>query len=140
MTKYFQANAVLSKFSRDYMELKKDLPIRPSEMGALNIIAEYKGKATLVLIAELLGVSKPMVATHLAVLEEKGYIVKRPSEIDKRSSYIVPTDKAQDLVKSAEKNLSNYLRKVENSLGEEQFDLFVSLASQAQNVIEQELK
>lgn len=32
MDKYLEANAVFSKFSRDYIELKRDLPIRPSEM------------------------------------------------------------------------------------------------------------
>lgn len=138
MNRYFQANAILSKFSRDYMELKNDLPIRPSEMGALNIIAEYEGKATLVMIAKLLGVSKPMVATHIAVLEEKGYIVKQPSETDKRSSYLFPTEKAKDLVKSAKKSMDGYLRKIEKSLGKEKFELLIELTNQAQNIIEQE--
>ena len=40
MDKYFHANAVPSIFSKSYMELKKDLPIRPSEMGVLNIITK----------------------------------------------------------------------------------------------------
>ena len=34
MDKYFAANAVLSIFGKSYAELKKDLPIRPSEMGS----------------------------------------------------------------------------------------------------------
>lgn len=40
MDKYLNANIVFSKFSRNYMALKKDLPIRPSEMGVLNIITK----------------------------------------------------------------------------------------------------
>lgn len=33
MNKYFTDNAILSIFSKNYMELKRGLPIRPSEMG-----------------------------------------------------------------------------------------------------------
>lgn len=40
MDQYFFANAVFSKFSKNYMDLKKGLPIRPSEMGVLNILAD----------------------------------------------------------------------------------------------------
>ena len=39
MDQYFNANAVFSLFSKKYMDLKKGLPNRPSEMGVLNIIA-----------------------------------------------------------------------------------------------------
>ena len=46
MDKYFTANAVLSIFAKSYMELKKDLPIRPSEMGVLNIITQIPGPHT----------------------------------------------------------------------------------------------
>ena len=135
MTKYFQANAVLSKFSRDYMELKKDLPIRPSEMGALNIIAAYDGQATPVMIAELLGVSKPMVAAHVAVLEKKGYITKQSSDKDKRISYLMPTEKAKQLIASAENSINGYLQKIEQALGQEKFELLINLADDAQKVI-----
>lgn len=40
MDKYLNADFVFSKFSRDYMALKKDLPVRPSEMSVLNIVTE----------------------------------------------------------------------------------------------------
>lgn len=43
VSSYLMANAELSKFSRNYMQLKKSLPIRPSEMGVLNIIVQTSG-------------------------------------------------------------------------------------------------
>ena len=54
MDKYLKANAVLSIFSKNYMELKRGLPIRPSEMGVLNIITETEGPHTPVMLAEML--------------------------------------------------------------------------------------
>ena len=46
MDKYLKANIIFSKFSRDYVGLKKDLPIRPSEMGVLNIITKNMERLT----------------------------------------------------------------------------------------------
>ena len=67
MNSYFVANAVLSIFSKSYMELKSGLPVRPSEMGVLNIISETEGPHTPVMLAEMLRVSKPMITAHIAV-------------------------------------------------------------------------
>lgn len=136
MNRYVSANAVFSKFSRDYMELKKDLPIRPSEMGVLNIITRREGLFTPVMIAELLGVSKPMVATHISVLEEKNYIYKDFSSSDKRSFYVMPTDKAIALVNDTEEKLNEKLREIENKLGEDKFNLLIELLEKTQTVLE----
>ena len=57
MDKYIRANIVFSKFSRDNRELKRYLPIRPSEMGALNIIIRHEGDIMPLAIAERLGTS-----------------------------------------------------------------------------------
>lgn len=135
MDKYLNANIVFSKFSRDYTALKKDLPIRPSEMGVLNIITKRYGSYTPSMIAELIGVSKPMVATHISVLEEKGYIYKDISEENKRSFYVRPTEKAELLVATAEANLNERLKAIESSLGEEKFDLLIELLDEAQKTL-----
>lgn len=133
MNKYMNANIVFSKFSRDYMELKKDLPIRPSEMGVLNIIVRKEGLFTPIMIAELLGVSKPMIASHISILEKKGYIYKAFSSSDKRSFYVIPTDKAKELVEKSEENLNVQLSKIEKCLGKDNFDLLIDLLDKARN-------
>lgn len=137
MTNYQTANIVFSKFGRDYAELKKDLPVRPSEMGVLNIITQRDGLFTPLMIAELLGVSKPMIAAHLSVLEEKGYIYKDSSSGDKRSFYVMPTDKAKELVREAEEKLNAHLKRIEANLGKDKFALLIELLGEAQTVIEQ---
>ena len=136
MDQYFHANAVLSIFSKSYMELKKDLPIRPSEMGVLNIITETPGPHTPIILAELLKVSKPMITAHLTSLASKGYITKQPSLEDKRAYYILPTETARALVKRAKDDLYCHLDQLMNGLGEEQFNLLVKLAGEASNILE----
>ena len=136
MEKYLKAYIVFSKFSRDYMALKKDLPIRPSEMGVLNIITKRDGLFTPVMIAELLEVTKPMVANHISVLEEKGYITKEYSENDKRSFYIIPTDKAKKLVEETEAKLNEKLINLEKKIGSKRFDELISTLEEVKLYLE----
>lgn len=136
MEKYLKANIVFSKFSRNYIALKKDLPIRPSEMGVLNIITKREGLFTPVMIAELLEVTKPMIANHISVLEKRGYITKRYSENDKRSFYIIPTDKAKKLVFDEELKLNKKLINLENKLGSKRFDDLIRTLEEAKTYLE----
>ena len=131
MDKYFKANAVLSVFSKNYMELKKGLPIRPSEMGVLNIIAQTPGPHTSVMLAELLNVSKPMITAHLTSLSEKGYITKEQSKDDKRVYYVLPTEKALALVERAKADMNRQLEQLEDAMGEEAFRTLVDFAQRA---------
>lgn len=136
MDQYYAANAVLSLFSKNYMDLKKGLPIRPSEMGVLNIITQTPDPHTPVLLAELLGVSKPMITAHLAALTKKGYIKKQPSPDDKRAFYVLPTEKALELVECAKADLDRHLDQLIQGLGQEEFDHLVRLAGQANKILE----
>lgn len=135
MDKYVKANIIFSKFGRDYMELKKDLPIRPSEMGVLNIITNEDMLYTPVMIAELLEVSKPMITAHITVLEKKGYISREYSKEDKRSFYVIPTEKAKELVKATSETMSNYLHQIETSLGKETFDKLLEILFDTNKVL-----
>ena len=135
MDRYFEANAVLSVFSKRYMGLKKGLPVRLSEMGVLNIIAHTPGPHTSVMLAELLGVSKPMITAHITSLQEKGYVVKVQSEEDKRVYYIRPTDKALELVARAREDMDSHLAALAEALGQEEFENFIRLAKKAGQVL-----
>ncbi|MBD5548758.1 MAG: MarR family transcriptional regulator [Lachnospiraceae bacterium] len=136
MDKYFFANAVLSVFCKNYMGLKKGLPVRPSEMGVLNIISETEGPHTPVKLAEMLKVSKPMITAHITSLENKGYIIKSPSPQDKRAYHILPTEKAQALVQKAKADLTHKLDWLIDGLGQDDFNSLVALAEKANKIIE----
>lgn len=135
MNQYLNANAVLSVFAKNYMELKKGLPIRPSEMSVLNIITETEGQYTPVKLADLLGVSKQMITTHISSLESKGYISKEPCSQDKRAYYILPTDKGVKLVRWAESDLNGKLEQLMDGLGLENFNTLVELAERANKIM-----
>lgn len=135
MDRYLRANIIFSKFSRNYMELKKELPVRPSEMGLLNIIVQRDGLFTPLMIAELLDVSKPMVTAHITALEKKGYIKKEYSKEDKRSFYVIPTDKAMELVKKTTEKMKEYLSQIEAALGEETFESLLSMLSDTNKIL-----
>ena len=135
MDKYFVANAVLSVFSKNYMELKNGLPIRPSEMGVLNIISATDGPHTPVMLADMLRVSKPMVTAHINSLENKGYVTKSPSPHDKRAYHVLPTDKAKALVEKAKADLKQKLDWLTEGLGQDDFDALVALADKANKII-----
>ena len=136
MDKYFFANAVLSVFCKNYMGLKKGLPVRPSEMGVLNIISETEGPHTPVMLAEMLKVSKPMITAHITSLENKGYITKSPSPQDKRAYYILPTEKAQALVQKAKADLTHKLDWLIDGIGQDDFNALVAIAEKANKIIE----
>lgn len=123
-------------FSKKYMALKKELPIRPSEMGVLNIITETQGPHTPVMLAEMLGVSKPMMTAHITSLEKKDYITKKPCEQDRRAYYILPTEKGQALVERARIDMNRQLERLMCALGEEEFDTLVRLAQQANRILD----
>lgn len=135
MDKYTEANAVLSKFCKGYMELKKDLPIRPSEMAVLNIIVQRDGLFTPLMIAELLEVSKPMITAHISALEKKGYITKKPLKEDMRSFYIVPTKKAKELVSIVGETTKDHLAYLENELGSGEYEKLLNILSKVNKAL-----
>ena len=121
------------------MELKRELPIRPSELSVLNIITETPAPHTPVLIAKLLGVSKPMITAHLTTLLKMGYIEKQQSADDKRVFYVLPTEKALALVASAKADLEQHLEILIKEMGQDEFDNLVRLAQKANKILQEEL-
>lgn len=135
MNDYSHANTVFCKFGRNYMLWKKDLPIRPSEMGVLNVVVKQEGAWTPLQIAEELDVSKSMLTAHINVLEKQGYVYRDYVLSDKRSFYVVPTEKARALVTETDGMLQALLQKIETNLGEEKFALLVELLDETQNIL-----
>lgn len=135
MDPYVNANRVFSLFARNYETLKRDLPIRQSEMAVLNIITQRDGAYTPLMIAELLEVTKPMVAVLIAALEEKGYVQRRPSDTDRRSFFVVPTERALSLTRAYGARLAGQLQTVERELGAADFAHLVELLDRVQGML-----
>lgn len=137
MDPYVYANAVFSRFSRNYMALKNDLPIRPSEMGVLNILSAVPGPHTPAMLAERLGVSKPMITALLTALWKRGYILKEPSPDDKRAYFVLLTAKGEELVAAASADARRHLDDLIAVLGREEYARLVSLTEKASLILEE---
>lgn len=135
MDKYMQDNVEMSLFSRNYLDLKRDMPIRPSEMGVLNIIANRPGQHTAVMLAERINVSRPMITAHLKVLLKKGYVEKQQSAEDKRISYLYLTQKGKELVESARVLMNENLDMLREGMGEEKYEQLVELLKNANEIL-----
>lgn len=85
------------------------------------IVAIYDAKEiTTTRLSELLGLKKASITQMLQSLEQKGYIGRKTSEYDKRSSIIKLTEKGQFLMRTEESVFSHFESKIHKSLTEDE--------------------
>lgn len=107
--------AYLSKTKKKAMdfieyELKQNgiYDLIPTHGNVLSVLYENNGKLPMKDIAKLIGRDKSTVTPLISKLEKLGYVKKEKSEIDKRVTYIVLTQKGksiEDIFKSTSKKL-----------------------------------
>ena len=126
---------MVSMFCRLNINMKKDLPIRSSDMGLLILICKSDRPITPVIAADFFKVKKPMITTMVSNLLKQGYIEKIPSLEDKRSFSLKPTEKAKELV---EDTYSEYMKTMEllrNKLGVVGFRRLVKLLEKCNYIL-----
>ena len=74
-------------------------------------------------LAKLIYVNKSNVCRNLAMLEELGYIYRKESETDKRSTLVYPTDKAIETLPKIREILHKFDTMVTSVFTEEEKDL-----------------
>lgn len=114
-------------FSRLWLNTKKDLPVRFSEMRLLLLLEKNKVPVTPVVAAESLGIKKQMITTMVNALEKEGYITKSPSATDKRSYTLSPTQKGHNLVQHRYAEYYKTVGMLKEQLGDDDFVTFISL-------------
>jgi DNA-binding MarR family transcriptional regulator len=117
----------VSRFCRLQMNIKRDIPIRPSEMGALIFIKKCEDPVTPLMISNFFSISKPSVTDMINSLIKKDYLIKTPSDKDKRSYTVFPTQKGHELVETTFKEYVKTMELLEQSMGTQEFKLFVQL-------------
>ena len=121
----------VSMFCRLNINMKKDLPIRSSEMGLLILTCKSEKPVTPLMAADFFKVKKPMITTMVSSLLKHGYIEKLPSTEDRRSFSLNPTEKARQLV---DDTYTEYIKTMElllEKLGSADFDRLISLLEKA---------
>lgn len=126
---------MVSMFCRLNINMKKDLPVRSSEMGLLILIYKSDLPVTPVMAADFFKVKKPMITTMVSNLFKHGYIEKMPSLEDKRSYSLSPTEKTRKLV---EDTFSEYLKTMEqlrHKLGAIDFAELIALLEKSNSIL-----
>lgn len=135
---YIKASDQISLFCRLNINTKKGLPIRSSEMGMLIYLVQTDNEKSPKAMAEFFKVTKAMITNMLTSLQEKGYVLKQKSNVDKRSITILPTDKAISLVNTTYQEYYHNLNILNEKMGSDKFEELLSLLSLANNILLEE--
>lgn len=125
----------IALFCRTYMCLRPRLSIRRSEMTVLGILCGVPGVHTPVSLANMLCVSRPMIASHLAALQSAGYVTRVASPEDGRSVYILPTKSGKKLYSEYHSASQRVLANLSRQMGAKKFDTFVKLITTANKIL-----
>ena len=107
-------------------------------MGALIYVQKTEDKVTPLMISTFLGIAKPSVTDMVNALIKKTYLVKVPSEIDKRSYTVKITDKGHELLESTAKEYLGTMDFLEEKMGYQKFSLFIQLLQEANELLSEE--
>ncbi len=84
-------------------------------------------------LARLICINKSNVARQAAVLEEEGFIIRKPSASDKRVMELYPTEKALQLLPQISDILKQWECCITSELSEEEIELLSSLLERLKN-------
>lgn len=128
------ADAV-AKFCRLQMNVKRDMPIRPSEMGVLIYTQKNEIPVTPLMLSKFFGISKPSVTSMINSLIKKDYMVKKQSSSDGRSYTVFVTSKGSELVESTYNEYFKAMEILEEKMGTQKFELFIQLIQNANRIL-----
>lgn len=130
----------ISRFCRLNINIKRDIPIRASEMGVLIFVQKSHAPATPLTVSSFFDISKPSVTDMVNSLVKKDLLIKIPSEVDRRSYSLVVTKKGADLLENTYKDYFKVLELLEERMGNKDFKLFIQLLQKANNILSEERK
>jgi DNA-binding MarR family transcriptional regulator len=125
-------------FCRLHMNTKRDIPIRPSEMGVLIFTHKQKVPVTPLMISNFLKIAKPTVTAMVNTLIMQHYLVKTPSQTDGRSYTLSTTDQGKNLVETTFDEYFKTMELLKDKMGSKDFSLLIELVQKANNILSEE--
>lgn len=122
-------------FCRLNMNIKKDIPIRSSEMGVLIYIYKQGETTTPIMISQFFKIKKPSVTSQVNALIKQGFIEKASSLTDRRSYYLKVTYKGTLLVNSTFEEFFKLVKILKEKMGEEHFNSLIEYIKQANSIL-----
>lgn len=125
-------------FCRLNMNTKRDIPVRPSEMGVLIYIFTERHSVTPLMISKFFRISKPSVTSIVNVLIKNEYLIKVPSAKDGRSYVVEVTNKGKELVEATYNEYYKTMELLKKKLGDKEYHLFIEMLQMANNILGEE--
>lgn len=132
-----QSMDTIGMFCRLRVNMKPNIPIRPSEMGVLIFAQKQNAEVTPRMISQFLRISKPSVTSLVNSLVNQGYLSKKPSKIDQRSYVLTMTKSGNQLVESTFEEYYKSIALLKENMGEHEFRTFIELMQKANSILEE---
>lgn len=130
-----QSTDVIGLFCRLNMKLKRDLPIRASEMGVLIYISKQDMEVTPLMISQFFQISRPSVTSMVNTLLRITYCEKIPSVLDKRSYSLRITKKGSNLVDTTFFEYYKTIEQLKDKMSESKFINFIEMLNHANKIL-----
>jgi DNA-binding MarR family transcriptional regulator len=132
-----QSMDTIGMFCRLRVNMKPNIPIRPSEMGVLIFAQKQNTEVTPRMISQFLRISKPSVTSLVNSLVNQGYLSKKPSKVDQRSYVLTMTKSGNQLVESTFEEYYKSIALLKENMGEHEFRTFIELMQKANSILEE---
>lgn len=132
---YIQSAEEIGLFCRLNSNIKKDIPIRSSEMGVLIYIYKNGEITTPQMISQFFKIKKPSVTSQINVLIKNEFLIKIPSQVDGRSYSLKVTDSGRNLVETTFGEYLKFVKLLHDEMGEDNYHQFINLIHQANQIL-----
>lgn len=132
---YIQSAEEIGLFCRLNSNIKKDIPIRSSEMGVLIYIYKNGEMTTPQMISQFFKIKKPSVTSQINVLIKNEFLIKIPSQVDGRSYSLKVTDSGRKLVETTFDEYLKFVKLLHDEMGEDNYRQFINLIHQANQIL-----
>ncbi len=132
---YIQSAEEIGLFCRLNSNIKKDIPIRSSEMGVLIYIYKNGEMTTPQMISQFFKIKKPSVTSQINVLIKNEFLIKIPSQVDGRSYSLKVTDSGRNLVETTFGEYLKFVKLLHDEMGEDNYHQFINLIHQANQIL-----
>lgn len=129
---------IVTRFCKNQLFARRNLPIRASEMGVLLFVARHGEAVTPLMISDHFRIAKPSLTPILAELTRRGYVRRSPATTDHRSYTVSITAEGQEMADQGASTYTQSLRLLNSRMGTERFQQLIGLLEEANAILESE--
>ena len=111
-----------------------------AEIVVLENITQINQEVTISRLADEMMVSKAASSKIVSSLVKKGFVERKPDQVDKRVAYINLTYKGKKVIERAYSSMENLSKIIAEKMGEEDMSNLVSLMNKLYIILEKEKK